>query len=292
MSTQPYTPPVSQLLTYGGEEVANAEEWPDYLALGFGPEDIPELIRMATDADFQREESSELEFFASLHAARALAQLKAEAAIEPLLAFMSTAPDNEWFREEMPKIYAMIGPVAIPALSTFLSETNHEVFDRGYAASALAEIARQHPEARSQAVAALTQQLAQFEQNDKELNAFLIEELAQLKEVEALPLIKQAYEVDKVESFYIDLDYVLVLMGLKEQEKRDIDPNALFASPAAHASSMPDQARSQLAPSATSPLPPSTAYIKRAAHAGNADRKEKNKRKMAKQARKKNKRKK
>ncbi len=248
MSTQPYTPPVSQLLTYGGEEVANAEKWPDYLALGFGPQDIPELIRMATDPDFQR--------------------------------------------EEMAKIYAMIGPAAIPALSAFLSETNHEVFDRGYAASALAEIARQHPEARSQAVAALTQQLAQFEQNDEELNAFLIEELAHLKEVEALPLIEQAYEADKVETFYINLDYALVLMGLKEQEKRDIDPNALFASPAAHASRMLDQTRSQLAPPATSPLSPSTTSIKRASHTGNADRKEKNKRKMAKQARKKNRRKK
>lgn len=76
MTTQPYTPPVSQLLTYGADDVARAAEWPDYLALGFGPEDIPELIRMATDPALQREEASDLEFFAALHAARTLGQLK------------------------------------------------------------------------------------------------------------------------------------------------------------------------------------------------------------------------
>ena len=40
MITETYTPPVSQLLSYGDDEVARTAEWPDYLALGFGVETL------------------------------------------------------------------------------------------------------------------------------------------------------------------------------------------------------------------------------------------------------------
>jgi hypothetical protein len=42
-----YPPPLDQLLTLGN--LWQMSEQPDYLALGFGPEHIPELIRLATD---------------------------------------------------------------------------------------------------------------------------------------------------------------------------------------------------------------------------------------------------
>lgn len=292
MSTEPYTPPVSQLLTYG-EDAARAAEWQDYLALGLGQEDIPELIRMATDKHFLREEASELEFFATVHAARALGQLKAEAAIKPLLTVLDAMPDNEWFREDMIQIYGMIGAATIPALRAFLDEPNHDIYDYSYVAETLTEIARKHPEARAEVVAVLTDKLTQFELNSEVLNASLIGSLADLKEVDALPLIEQAFEADKVDTFDIDLDYVLVDMGLKEPEESDIDPLALFANPVAYMGKMLDQANnSPLASPAASPLPPSDAYIKKASHLGSSNKKEKNKRKMVKQSRKKNKRKK
>jgi hypothetical protein len=292
MSTQPYTPPVGQLLTYGAEDVARAAEWPDYLALGLGPEDIPELIRMATEPALQQEEASDLEFFAALHAMRALGQLKAEAAIEPLLTLFDIAPDNEWMQEDMPRVYGMIGPAAIPALSAFLNDTAHSVYNRAYVANSLAEIARQHPEARSQAVAAITQQLAQFEQNDEELNAFLINDIAHLKEVEALPLIEQVLEANKVDTSVTNLDYVLEEMGLKEREEPEIDLNAFFANPTASRGTPFDPASIQLVPPDASLLPASASFPARASHLGSASKKEKNKRKMAKQSRKKNKRRK
>lgn len=296
MSTESYSPPVSQLLTYGGREVAETAEWPDYLALGFGPEDIPELIRMATDPAFYREEASDAEFFASLHAARTLGQLKAEVAAEPLLTVLAISPDNEWFHEDMIRIYGMIGPAAIPALSAFLNEPNHDIYDYASVANSLAEIARKHPEARPEAVGVLTQKLSQFEQNDEEMNAFLISDLADLKEVDALPLIEQAFEADKVDTSYIDLDYTLVLMGLKEPpEEPELDLNALkklFINTEASRSPSIDPSSFQLVPPEESPYYNSASPARRASHAGSAEKKEKNKRKMAKQSRKKNKRKK
>ncbi len=290
MSTESYTPPVSQLLTYGGREVAESAEWPDYLALGFGQEDIPELIRMATDPDFQREEASDEEFFAALHAARTLGQLKAEAAAEPLLSVLDISTDNEWFREDMIRIYGMIGPASIPALRAFLDKPHHDIFDSGYAAESLTEIVRQHPEARAEVVAVLTDKLAQFEQNSEELNASLIGSLAHLKEVDALPLIEQAFAADKVDTFIIDLDFVLVLMGLKEPKEPKIDVNALFANPVAYATS--HNPANTSTPRDSSLFSNTASPFRRASHLESASKKEKNKRKMAKQARKKNKRKK
>lgn len=292
MSTEPYTPPVSQLLTYG-EEALRAAEWQDYLSLGLGQEDIPELIRMATDKHFLSEEASDLEFFATVHAARALGQLKAEAAIKPLLTVLDAMPDNEWFREDMIQIYGMIGAAAIPALRAFLDEPHHDIYDYGYVAETLTEIARQHPEARAEVVSVLTDKLAEFELNNEEVNASLIGSLAHLKEVDALPLIEQAFKADKVDTFDIDLDYVLVEMGLKEPpEEPEFDLNKALANFLAPRSTRPplDPASIQIVPPEL--LPASSAYIKKASHADSADRKEKNKRKMVKQSRKKNKRKK
>ena len=65
-STIPYTPPVDRLLTYG--DARNLILQPDYLELGFEPEHIPELIRMATDARLNWADSESLEVWAPIHA--------------------------------------------------------------------------------------------------------------------------------------------------------------------------------------------------------------------------------
>ena len=83
MSTANYPPPVDKLLTFG--ECSPSPEWPDYLALGLGSEHVPDLIRMAIDEELNQAASDSLEVWAPVHAWRALGQLHAEAAIEPLL---------------------------------------------------------------------------------------------------------------------------------------------------------------------------------------------------------------
>ena len=75
------------------------------------------------------------------------------------------------------------------------------------------------PRAVPRAIAAITKQLEAFEENDFELNAFLIANLAHLKAVEALPLIERAFAADRVDEFVINLDDVLVHFGLKEREE-------------------------------------------------------------------------
>ena len=225
MSTPEYTSPVNKLLTIGKPESVNPDKWPNYLELGLGPEDIPELIRMATDRKLRDLEQEEYEdedpdFWAPIHAIRALGQLHAESAIEPLVNLLAELQDqdDEWMLEEMPSVYCMIGPAAIPAVTAYLADSSHDMYSRAYASNGLIEIANRYPASREECIAAISKQLEAFEENDYELNAFIIGDLAQLKAVETLPLIERAFEADRVDEFIIDLDYVLEEFGLKERE--------------------------------------------------------------------------
>jgi hypothetical protein len=223
MSTTTYTSPVDKLLTLGEAESIPPERWPNYLELGLGPQDIPELIRMATDRKLRDLEEEEYEdedpdFWGPIHAIRALGQLHAEAAVEPLVNLLTELKDDEWMLEELPSVYGMIGPVAIPALSAYLADPSHDMYSRGFAAESLEAIGKKYPESRSECISVISKQLEEFEENDYELNAFLIASLAHLKAVETLPLIERAFEADRVDEFVIDLDDVLVEFGLKERE--------------------------------------------------------------------------
>jgi hypothetical protein len=123
-NTEPYrySPPVDRLLTYG--DCQPGREWPDYLQLGLTSEHVSELIRMATDEDLHFADTESLEVWAPVHAWRALGQLRAEAAIQPLSALLArTAEDleDDWTPEELPYVFAEIGPAAIPELTAFLT---------------------------------------------------------------------------------------------------------------------------------------------------------------------------
>src|SRR5579885_2381306 len=268
-----YTSPVDKLLTYGSLEDETSTEWPDYLELGLGTEDTPVE-----------------EFFAPVHAFRALGQLHAEAAAEPLLTLFDKIDDNDWILEELPKTYGMIGPGAIPALTRHLSDQSKELYSRSSASNGLVEIAQMHPEARPEVISAISKQRELFDEEDPELNALLSSDLAQLKAVETLPLIERAYNADAVEEGFIGLDDVLVDFGLKEREPW---PEVSLAK----VPTLRDTISSALehkgdengaAESVTEPITaPARAH---ASHKSKAS--QKNKSKMAKQSRKKNRRKK
>ena len=133
-----YLPPVDQLLTYGIAEVADAEGWPNYLELGFESEQVPDLIRMATDSQWNDVDAGSTETWAPTHAWRALGQLHAEAAIEPLLTLFDIQEDSEWVTEELPEVFGMIGPVALPAVAAYIADASHDGWSR------INEIGRAH----------------------------------------------------------------------------------------------------------------------------------------------------
>jgi len=272
-----YSPPVDRLLNYG--DCLKMREWPNYLELGLTTEHVPELVRMATDDDLHFADTNSLEVWAPVHAWRALGQLRAEAAIEPLVALLARIDENEdddWTPGELPRVFAEIGPTAIPELAAFLADEQRGVYGRTAAANGLQHIAEQHPAARDEVVAILMRQLEQFDDQEENFNAFLISSLADLKATEALPLIERAFAAKTVEESIVgDWEDIQIEFGLKA-ERETPRPNFFLEN----------------FPSEEEFLEVVTDEIKRLSLLDRKDaKKEKAKRKQAKKARKKNRKK-
>jgi hypothetical protein len=214
---------VSQLLTY--KDCRKLNQWPHYPEkFGFTAEHIPELIRMATDSELNWADSDSLEVWAPIHAWRALGQLKAEEAIAPLLSIMDELEDSDWFNEELPEVFALIGAAAIQPCKAFLADNSHPFYSRVTAATCLEKIGTANPELRSECVAALTEQLSQFKKNSPELNGFLIANLLDLKAVESAPVMEQAFAAKWVDTSiagdWLDVQYTLGLITRGEMIDR------------------------------------------------------------------------
>jgi hypothetical protein len=216
MGTIDYPEPVDKLLTYGRPEPSDAQNWPDYLELGLGPEHIPDLLRMTADEELWEAGEDASENWAPVHAWRALGQLRAVNALEPLLHLLVERVRDDWAIDELPQVYGLIGAAAIPTIEAYLADKSHQEAT-GLIAESLEIMTKLHPEDKPEAVAALIRLLENFEENDEELNGALISSLVDLKVLEALPLIERAFAANRVDEFMTgDWDNVQVELGLKE----------------------------------------------------------------------------
>ncbi len=222
----PYPPLVDKLLTLDMPDLHGVR---DYLALGLGSEHIPDLIRLATDEPLRWDEDSEEPvLWGPIHAWFALGQLRAEAAIEPLLTqfWHIDDDDDEWAQEEMPRVFAQIGPAAVPALAAYLMDGQHGKYASATAGEALREIGEQYPETRAACAAALTRRLEDFENNDEGVNAFLISGLVELEARDALPLIERAFASGRVDEMVRgDWEDIQIELGLKTEREHPRKPN-------------------------------------------------------------------
>ncbi len=265
-----YPAPLDKLLTYGDARQGLAN-WADYLALGFGPEHISDLMRMTTDMALNLADSESLEVWAPAHALRVLGALHAQEIVRPMLAFLEEPgmDSEEWFINEFPYVVGMIGPVVLPELAEFLADLSHKESVRITVTTCIEKIAEKWPDAREQCITILTRQLEKLDENEPDVNAFIVLSLVTMHAIEAAPVIKRAFDADSVElSIMGDWNEAQIELGLKKREER--------------------------APAQPSPLPlPSvnTLYLPRSsseASRGEGASHKKTKTKMAKQSRKKN----
>jgi hypothetical protein len=216
---------MEKLLALGEPEIK--QNWLDCAAMEIGPEHIEELIGLALDEKLNRAPSDSREVWVPVHAWRALGQLRAAEAAEPLTRLLQRIEDAEdaWVGEELPRVFGMIGPPAIPPLSEYLRADAHPVYSRVAAAHGLQCIGEDHPEVRDEVVAILSGQLAEFEENDPDLNGFLISHLIDLHAVEAAPRMKQAFDADSVNLFVMgDWEDAQIELGLKSAREKPRRP--------------------------------------------------------------------
>jgi HEAT repeat protein len=216
--SEPYHDPVAQLLTLG--DVRGKAEWDNYAALGLTAEHVPELVRMALDEDLHWADSESVEVWAPPHAWRALGQLRAESAVEPLLQLLDRIDedDDDWAQGDLPKVFGMIGPAAIPGLRDFMANAEHGEWARITAGEGLAQVVERFPESRNQVVAILTERLRHSADEERTVNAYLVDALCDLKAVESAPVIEQAFAADIVDlSVLGDWEEAQILLGLLEE---------------------------------------------------------------------------
>jgi hypothetical protein len=220
MTLETYSPPVNQLLTFG--DCFKIKYDTNYLKkFGFTPEHIPELIRMVGDPELNWAESDTLEVWAPVHAWRSLGQLRAEAAIDPLISLFDEIEDIDWTSSEMPPVFKQIGPAAIPSLGAYLDKVGPDEDHLEIAGSSLTEIGTEYPEARDECVKILTKRLAKFDENNPTLNGYLVSNLIDLDAVESASLIQTAFAVDCVDEMVVgDWDEVQFLLGLGPRKTR------------------------------------------------------------------------
>ncbi|HEX6606417.1 MAG TPA: hypothetical protein VF276_05810, partial [Chloroflexia bacterium] len=188
--------------------------------------------------------------------------------------------------EELPDVYGMIGPAAIPALSALLADDSQGIYGRMSALTALGKIAEQYPDARDAALAPIVRQLEAYATNDEDLNGFLISELMRLQAAETLPLIEQVFKAGKVGPMMATWDDVQIEFGLKTPEEVGRDPDQPLADPL-RVQRIQEMLGSAPAPS-IKPFRPSATARTGAGGASPGD-KAKSKRHMGKESRKKNK---
>lgn len=209
-----YHPPVNQLLTLG--DVRSTRNWPNYLALGLTAADVPALLEMATDEDLDWADSDSLEVWAPVHARRALAQLRAEASIRPLVALIGEREDDDWLQDEAEQILVAFGPRILPVLADFLATAPA---DAGSSAilnvvGAIGQIGKKFPEARQRVIDILLRRLRLAEQQDEGVLGFIVDALVDLKAKSALPAIAEVFVAETLDEMVINWQLVQKNFGL------------------------------------------------------------------------------
>jgi hypothetical protein len=197
----------------------------DYLEMGFTGADIPELIRLVEDTELRNlpwGEEGEVppEVYAQVHAWRTLGQLEAVEAIPSLIGLLHWIDDDgdDFVGEEVPVMLGKMGAVAIQPCRDTLADRTRKEFERIAAGTALVEIGKQHPEAREACVQALMSTLENYRDDDEEINAFTLSDLADLEAVEAAPLAKEIFEAECADETVMgDFEDFQVKVGLLEE---------------------------------------------------------------------------
>ncbi len=212
-----YAASVQQLLNVGVIGDYNPATWPDYtVAFGIGPGHSSDLIRLACDLALHTGDPDSAGVWALLHAWRALGQLRAEDAVPKLLALLTTFEHDEAVEAELPVVFAMIGPAAIPHLGAFLSDRSNASFAATTAISAIMDVALRHPAHRDACLAILTRVLEPDAKSDPMINGCIVSALLDLRAVETIDAMRAAFRRNAIDrSIAGDLEDVEIELGLR-----------------------------------------------------------------------------
>jgi hypothetical protein len=194
-NTAPYPPPVDALKQLGDPRDAGVAE--RRLALGLGQEHLQDLVRMARDRGLYTADSDTDEVWAPLHALLALDDLDTSAVVSELIPLFDL--DDDWHATELPDLLGKVGSPALEPLRAYLTDHTRWGYGHALIADALTQIAEQHSELREQVVAILSDVLREAEHYSEDACTGAMDALVELEAVEALPLIRRAFELGRID---------------------------------------------------------------------------------------------
>ncbi len=194
-NTEPYPPPVDALRHLGDRH--NADVTQRRGALGLGQEYLPDLLRMARDRGLYTSDADTDVVWAPLHAFEVLSELDVAAVVPELVPLFDL--EDDWLSEALPELLGKVGAPALAPIRAYLDDGSRWAFGHSHASAALEKIAQQHPELREQVVAILSDVLRNAERNHEITNTGAMDALVELRAVEALPLIRRAFELGLVD---------------------------------------------------------------------------------------------
>jgi len=137
---------INKLLQQGEPE---HRDWINYIQeYGFNHDDVSDLISVLLDKNLHYACSDTSDVWGPVHAWRVIGQLKSEQAIPSLIKCFDFLHEDDWALDEFHIVFAMIGPVAIPALDAYFKKEADDEFSRVMAMDALCELSKLYASTR------------------------------------------------------------------------------------------------------------------------------------------------
>ncbi len=201
-------------------------QWPDYIKeYQLQEADIDELIALVTSDELNTAPTDSSEVWAPLHAWRALGQLKAVKAVEPILQYFTSPGDDDLAFDELPEVFGLIGEPAIESLANHLQKPVVDESSHVLVVSGLAAIVAKQENLRSRILDIFRAYMRSPWQHSHELNGELINNLVDLEAVELIEQIRYLFELDCVD-FYCcgGIEEVEINLGL-HHKRETLPPN-------------------------------------------------------------------
>lgn len=225
-----YPHPVKQLITHGALEGGpfEPEQWFDYVGhYGLSEIDVPPLLTLMTEARRVNKKRAK-EFYAPIHAVRALGQLGDMAADSGLTQRLDQHEDDDLV-ENVVAALTMVGPRALDRLKEYYYHPFTHPDSRSRALEAIWFYATRHPEQRDPCVQLLMQALESYRRQATWLNGFIVYYLTRLKATEAAALISQAFDAGQVQDD-ISGSWAAVQVALGLATEADFSPDELLSA--------------------------------------------------------------
>ncbi len=219
LETGSYQPPVATLLTLGKPGESKIKPWPNYVQqFGLTEAEIPDLIRLMTDATLWESSVDETASWAVVYAWRSLAQLKARDALEPFMGLLANYEDDDWLMIEAADFLSLLGAGVLPQLTQLLADVEISEWARVAIAEGIERIPSYEPESRDACIQILWQRLQAFNENGDVVNGALVNAMVAFQVVEAAPLIEQIYASRQIDDMMAGTwASVQVALGLKQE---------------------------------------------------------------------------